>query len=486
MRVHHTADRDAAPGPPISARFHTIGQIGLKRHLTKEGYLLCEDVPIARTGWMMYARGETPIEPAPNSPYAMIMRDAETLFSPVTLLSFAGKPVTNDHPPMGVDTRNWRTVTIGTVHNPRQGTGDWSDVVLADLLITDERAIRDVQSGKVEVSAGYNAEYEQIGPGEGRQVNIIGNHVALVEKGRCGPRCAIGDRHPEPSPPLKGKKEMTAATKPRKALPQSVQDAIDAAAEAGEFGSEGGRTEVHVHMHGNAAPSGKPRKVARAADEAPFNAEQVSGADEDPDDDDEKKKEMKEVKDSIKAVADSVVALGKMVKDMMGGTSPTEVTGDKDEEEDAEGKGRTADSAALEVGFRQVLADAEILVPGFSMPTFDAKVKRKITVDSMCATRRRVLDATYATADGKALLNMLTGQQTLDTVAMDCKQTAVLFRSAAGSKRAINNASSTRDSRGLPYGGQQAGQGGNNGSAPPMTIAKLNELNRAKYPTVKA
>ena len=47
--------------------------------------------------------------------------------------------------------------------------------------------------GKRELSAGYDAEYETISPGVGRQHQIVGNHVALVDRGRCGVRCAIGD-----------------------------------------------------------------------------------------------------------------------------------------------------------------------------------------------------------------------------------------------------------------------------------------------------
>ncbi len=68
------------------------------------------------------------------------------------------------------------------------------DILLADLLITDKAAIESVRAGLREVSCGYDADYEQIEPGRGRQRNIIGNHVALVEKGRCGSRCAIGDK----------------------------------------------------------------------------------------------------------------------------------------------------------------------------------------------------------------------------------------------------------------------------------------------------
>ena len=48
-------------------------------------------------------------------------------------------------------------------------------------------------AGKVEISLGYDAEYTEVSPGKGVQSNIVINHIALVDKGRCGSRCSIGD-----------------------------------------------------------------------------------------------------------------------------------------------------------------------------------------------------------------------------------------------------------------------------------------------------
>ena len=66
--------------------------------------------------------------------------------------------------------------------------------MLADLIVKDESAIQLIEDGLREVSCGYDAEYEQTEPGKAEQVDITGNHVALVPKGRAGNRCAIGDR----------------------------------------------------------------------------------------------------------------------------------------------------------------------------------------------------------------------------------------------------------------------------------------------------
>jgi len=166
-----------------NVRFYTTETIGPghRKGLTPEGFLLCQGVPIARTGTLLYAKGEIPLTPNREG-IIRITRDASEVFHPNAVLSFAGKPVTDEHPPSKVD---WKTYAIGVVLNPHQGDGRTENdgFLYADLLIQDVEAIRDVIAGKREVSAGDDAEYEKIKPGSGRQHNIIGNHVALVQRG---------------------------------------------------------------------------------------------------------------------------------------------------------------------------------------------------------------------------------------------------------------------------------------------------------------
>ena len=86
------------------------------------------------------------------------------------------------------------------MQNPRRGEGELKNFVVADLIVYDEETIADIEAGKREVSAGYNPDYLEVlddngnvVPGVGEQANIIFNHLALVDRGRCGPRCSIGD-----------------------------------------------------------------------------------------------------------------------------------------------------------------------------------------------------------------------------------------------------------------------------------------------------
>lgn len=467
MKRHVTNDRRGVDPPRSMTEDRSVltnEQIGPKRHMTREGFLLCEDVPIARVGWMIYGDGETPIKIGPDG-YAMVSRDSETLFDPATILSFAGKAVTNDHPPNGVDSSNWKHVAVGTSINPRRGTGDDADVILCDLLITDAKAIKDVQSGKREVSAGYEADYKQTGMGTGSQLHIIGNHIALVERGRCGPRCAIGDRKPSLTE-RKSQMGTQVATRRRvsDAVRQRVLDQALAAAEAaldenGDEADEHGNTDqpaIHVHLHGTqdgSSTEGDGDEEDDAKAEALLRKKgKVVVKDEDMSAMDARMGKMEDCMSKMEKTMDSIA-----VKVLSGpghdAANPSAnenaiYTGSWDEH--PESKATTGDSIALETGFKALMAEAEVLVPGFQLPTFDAAAVRKVTVDSMCATRRKVLDTFAVTVDGALVLTTLNGGTVPAMATMDCGQIATMFRAAAGVKKTMNNGRNTNDAAHLP------------------------------------
>ena len=155
-----------------------------------EGYLLCLNVPVARTGTQDYLPEELGL---PGSSFISVYRPEEEVFSPETIASFEGMPVTNDHPPDGVDVSNIRALQKGHAHNVRRGTGDESDLLLADLIITDPGLIDLIlDEGKREISCGYTYELCEEN-GQYIQRKIRGNHVAVVDAGRAGPRVSIKD-----------------------------------------------------------------------------------------------------------------------------------------------------------------------------------------------------------------------------------------------------------------------------------------------------
>lgn len=175
-------------------------QLGETRYSLADGSLLCKDVPIARTGTQVYAAEDLP-NLTPNAAGQIIVtRSPEQVFDPATLASFEGMSITVLHPEDEdgnirlVNPQNWKDLAHGHLQNVRRGTGNQSDLMLADLIVKDEYAIQLIEDGLRQVSCGYDAEYEQTAPGKADQVDITGNHVALVPKGRAGNRCAIGDR----------------------------------------------------------------------------------------------------------------------------------------------------------------------------------------------------------------------------------------------------------------------------------------------------
>lgn len=161
---------------------------------TPEGFLICHDVPINRTGTQQYLRREIGLE---GDGLVTVVRDEEEVFSRAAMASFEGKPVTQDHPPCAVEPHNYGMYTRGHAQNVHRGTGQDSDLSLADLFINDPDLIRAIKGGMREVSCGYECEYVFGDDGRIHQREIRGNHVAVVAAGRAGPRVSIKDSKPE-------------------------------------------------------------------------------------------------------------------------------------------------------------------------------------------------------------------------------------------------------------------------------------------------
>jgi hypothetical protein len=195
------------------ANIYSVEQLSEHISETPEGYLLCESVPITRAGELIYAPDKTPITQGDGD--TIITRRAEDITRPETMASFEGKPITILHPQDSrtknfVTPENWKDVAVGVVQNVRPSKlENGADALIADLLITDAQAIERVKSKDLrEVSCGYEAEFIEIAPGRGHHVNIIGNHVALVVSGRCGPECAIQDEAERKEPRMIEKLKM--------------------------------------------------------------------------------------------------------------------------------------------------------------------------------------------------------------------------------------------------------------------------------------
>lgn len=160
---------------------------------TPEGFLVCRNVPIARTGYQEYLQSEL-VEDGDPSVRVNVYRAPDEVFSQATLASFEGKPVTDGHPDVDVTTGNYTELAKGHVQNVHAGKGTDSNKIIADLYITDPELIEAIlNNDKREVSAGYYAEDVEDEDGQLCQTKIRGNHVAVVEAGRAGHTVAIRD-----------------------------------------------------------------------------------------------------------------------------------------------------------------------------------------------------------------------------------------------------------------------------------------------------
>ena len=177
-------------------------RLGNTRYQLADGSILFKDVPIGRIGEQLYGAEELPeIEPDSQG-MIVVRRTPEEVFSERTIASFEGMAVTIGHPKdfngniIFVTPDNWRQLANGHIQNVRRGSGDKSDLLLADVIAKTPEAIQAVADGDDEVSCGYDADYRQISPGIAEQYAITGNHLAFVPNGRAGSRCALGDSMP--------------------------------------------------------------------------------------------------------------------------------------------------------------------------------------------------------------------------------------------------------------------------------------------------
>jgi hypothetical protein len=415
-------------------KFFTTVKLGPNRELTPAGFTLFRNVSIARIGEQIYGPGEVDIPPGPDG-VVHIMRTPEEVFKPESMATGNGASLVIDHPIDDVGPDNWQHLSNGFFVDLRRGTGEQKDELVGDLLVTTSYALSVIDSGTRELSVGYDADYFQTGEGRGEQRNIVINHVALLESGRCGGRCSIKDHH----------HTSKGACKVKKTFRQRVMDAFNTKDEEGikkvldeaEEGSES--SAQHIHIHTGAAAEGE--KSEKVEDEDPVE------------------KRFKGIEDSIKGVCDSIAKMNDKTRDAEGKegegkegkTDDDDVEGELGEEapEGTEDKARKSrDSAYLVESFENTKMLAEIIAPGVKIPTFDRAADPKKTFkDCVCGLRRKALQMGTNDADTAALISQVRGRTTdsAEFATMSCGQVRTLFRGVASLKKQANNANVFRD-----------------------------------------
>jgi hypothetical protein len=125
-----------------------------------------------------------------------VYRPEDEVFAQDSVHSFLLKPITDDHPKDPVNAANWQNLAKGV----NAGALRDGEYLAFDLVLMDKALIDAVGNGKRELSNGYSSEIE-FGDGvapdgqpfQATQRAIRGNHIAVVDKGRAGSECRIGD-----------------------------------------------------------------------------------------------------------------------------------------------------------------------------------------------------------------------------------------------------------------------------------------------------
>lgn len=169
-----------------------------QREYTPEGFLRVPGY-VAKVGTQDYAAGELGL---PGDPLrrVTVYRPAEEVFKPESLALYDGIDLTLNHPDGFVNPSNYKNTSKGVIRGKGEVDGEH---VKCELIVKDAQLIHSVESGKVELSVGYTAEYEEhagvTADGvkyEWIQRNITPNHVAFVDRARAGRTARIFDNQP--------------------------------------------------------------------------------------------------------------------------------------------------------------------------------------------------------------------------------------------------------------------------------------------------
>jgi hypothetical protein len=459
-------------------KYYTVLKTSPNKERTKEGYLLCTNVPIARTGELLYHPSEFPEIEAKNigeDGFIHLWRNKDELFSVNTIASCQGKAVVVNHPEdEDVTPVNFKELAAGVMLNARAGEGEFSDCLIADLLFMDETAITIIDEKALnEVSLGYDADcYESVN-GTLNQKNIIVNHLAVVYQGRCGSRCSIRDKSEQKIMKSTKRKQTfrdrldrlvnrAKRTKDAKELEEIHDDMEDLVGDLDTPVNED--QEVHIHLNGGAEQNG-----GGISEDQRWELNEAAHADF---------KERLSVLE--KAVADLLKAGegASTQEEEAENEALTEEMKDELPEELAKEGATIKDSRYLEEAFRDTVSAAEIISSGVDIPTFKVSSKPLETYKQITGLRRDSLRACYKDAAGKRIIDSINGRQ-LNLGKMSNREVRTLFVSVGALSSATNNHTVHDSSQLLNLHRSKQEGGGDNRAV--KSLADLNRLNRERF-----
>lgn len=168
----------------------------MAKKVDANGYWYIKHNPVSKEGVFPYLGHTISEDCEPNKIYK-VYRPAKTLKESVDSWDNPPKPFIDDHEMLGegftaIDERPVQ----GIIYNPVCEDG----VLYCDIAVYSEDLKHNIENGKKELSLGYFCKYrKQRGVFKGEvydyvQEDMVGNHIALVDAGRCGSDVKVFDR----------------------------------------------------------------------------------------------------------------------------------------------------------------------------------------------------------------------------------------------------------------------------------------------------
>lgn len=330
----------------------------MAKKVDSNGFWFIKHNPISKEGVFPYLGHTISDECEPNKIYK-VYRPASTLKDSVETWDNPPKPFIEDHEMLGegfaaIDDRPVQ----GVINNPSFENG----VLYADITVYSEDLKQSIENGKKELSLGYFCKYKkERGVFKGEvydyvQYDMVGNHVALVDAGRCGSDVKVFDHKctmdslnlGDFESPLKTMDEngiIESKEKKGTDMYVSIDEVRRLLTEAFTYGDNEVDPKVELIM------AALEPKAKQTLDEDETNEEEKKSEDSDDeekkkaedkcgkDEDEEEKKESEDC-DEKKETADSIKELMSVVKDMADDIKKLVA---KDEEKDDEEKKESED-----------------------------------------------------------------------------------------------------------------------------------------------
>ena len=121
-----------------------VTKLSPNKMITSNGYLVCSNAILARTGKQQYLKSEI-YEDSDDDEIIEVDRKPEQVFADATIASFENVPLTCEHPYENVTPENYKEYSVGYVRDVHKGKFNNQNVLMGTLVVTDPQCIQDIR-----------------------------------------------------------------------------------------------------------------------------------------------------------------------------------------------------------------------------------------------------------------------------------------------------------------------------------------------------